>query len=320
MVSPGRPSPASAPPTAAYASWIAVCVIWGTTYLAIRIALETIPPGLLGGIRFTIAGAMLCAFVLVRGERLPPRSEWPVLALIGIMMLGVGNGMVVLAEQWIPSGIAAVGVASAPFWMSATEAVYGYERLTIRTMIGFCLGFGGIVVLIWPDLFERSAGGGAFIAGTIAVQVACVGWSVGSTLTKRFTPAGSAVAGSGMQQLFGGLAILAVGTIAGEWHTISWSARSLGAELYLIVFGSLVAYSAYVFALQHLRIATVSLYAYVNPIIAVFLGTVIAQEPFSPRLGAAAAMVLAGMAIVKRRRDGPSREADEAAGKARSAS
>src|SRR6476620_1334092 len=113
------------PPTSAYAAWGAVCVLWGTTYLAIRIALEAFPPGLLGGIRFTIAGATLAAFVKVRGDRLPPRSEWPRQALIGVLMLGIGNGFVVVAEQWIPSGIAAVGVASAPFWMSGVAAAPG---------------------------------------------------------------------------------------------------------------------------------------------------------------------------------------------------
>src|SRR6187200_746010 len=119
MASPVLSPPAPrVPPASAYAAWIAVCVLWGTTYLGIRIALETIPPGLLGGIRFTVAGAVLCAFIRVRGGRLPPLAEWPKQALIGILILGIGNGFVVVAEQWIPSGIAAVGVASAPFWMS----------------------------------------------------------------------------------------------------------------------------------------------------------------------------------------------------------
>lgn len=121
-------SPTLAPPEprtarrSAYAAWTAVCVLWGTTYLGIRIALETIPPGLLGGIRFTVAGSLLCAFVRLRGGRLPPLSEWPRQGLVGILMLGIGNGFVVVAEQWIPSGIAAVGVASAPFWMSGLAA------------------------------------------------------------------------------------------------------------------------------------------------------------------------------------------------------
>lgn len=297
MASPGYVLPQShASPRSAYAAWVAVCVLWGTTYLGIRIALETIPPGLLGGIRFTVAGALLCAFVRLRGGRLPPLAAWPQQALIGVLMLGIGNGFVVVAEQWIPSGIAAVGVASAPFWMGGVVAATGGERLTRGMLAGFLLGFGGILVLIWPELFQGGAGSGRFVAG----QLACLGWSIGSLLSKRATLHGSALAASGVQQLCGGLVTLAVGSAIGEWNEIAFSARSVAAELYLIVMGSLAAYSAYLYALQHLPITTVSLYAYVNPVIAVILGTMIANEPFSPRIVAAAAMVLAGIAVVRR--------------------
>jgi len=292
-------SPVATPPTSAYAAWVAICVIWGTTYLAIRIALETIPPGLLGGIRFTVAGLTLCAVVRLRGSRLPPPADWPIQAFIGVLMLGIGNGFVVVAEQWIPSGIAAVGVASAPFWMTGIEAVAGGERLTARTLGGFLIGFGGIVVLIWPDLFHGGVGGLTFTLGMVLAQLACLGWSIGSSLSKRHTPHGSTLAASAVQQICGGLATLAVATAAGEWHTLSFTGRSLAAEVYLIVFGSLGAYSAYVYALQHLPVATVSLYAYINPIIAVILGVLIANEPFGPRVLIAAAMVLAGIAVVR---------------------
>ena len=286
-------------PASAYAAWIAICLIWGTTYLGIRFALETIPPGLLGGIRFTVAGLALCAVVRLSGQRLPPRADWPIQALIGVLMLGIGNGFVVVAEQWIPSGIAAVGVASAPFWMTGIEALAGGERLTVLSLGGFLVGFGGIVVLIWPDLFHGGASGATFILGIVLSQLACLGWSIGSSLSKRHTPHGSALAASAVQQVCGGLATLVVGTAAGEWQALSFSGRSLAAEVYLIVFGSLGAYSAYVYALQHLPVATISLYAYINPIIAVILGTVIANEPFSPRVVVAAAMVLAGIAVVR---------------------
>jgi drug/metabolite transporter (DMT)-like permease len=286
-------------PTSAYAAWIAVCVIWGTTYLAIRIALETIPPGLLGGIRFTLSGLALGVFVKLRGFRLPPLSDWPMQALIGVLMLGIGNGLIVVAEQWIPSGIAAVAVASAPFWMTGLESVSGGERLTARTLAGFCIGFGGIVLLLWPDLFQAGATGLMFTAGIVLAQLGCLGWSIGSSLSKRHTPHGSALAASSVQQLCGGVAMLLAGTVAGEWNALAFSGRSLAAEVYLIVFGSLGAYSAYVYALQHLPVSTVSLYAYINPIIAVILGTLIANEPFSPRIVAAAGMVLAGIAVVR---------------------
>jgi drug/metabolite transporter (DMT)-like permease len=287
------------PPTSAYAAWMTVCVLWGTTYLAIRIALEGFPPGLLGGIRFTIAGAALAAFVKLRGDHLPAAPEWPRQALIGVLMLGIGNGFVVVAEEWLPSGVAAVGVASAPFWMSAIGALAGLERFTLRTLAGFCVGFTGIVVLIWPDLFQDGTSGGHFVMGVVLLQVACLGWSIGSWLSMRFTPQGSVLASVAVQQLSGGLVTLVVGTVAGEWNAMTLSARAISAEAYLILFGSLGAYSAYVYALQHLPLATVSLYAYVNPIIAVILGVVLANEPFSPRIVVAAALVLGGIAAVR---------------------
>ncbi len=298
MASLSHPEQANAP-TSAYAAWLAVCLIWGTTYLGIRIALETIPPGLLGGIRFTTAGLVLMSLVRLRGDRLPPRTEWLRQALIGVLMLGIGNGFVVLAEQWIPSGIAAVSVASAPFWMTGIEAGAGGERLSSRTLVGFVIGFGGIIVLIWPDLFHGGSAGLRFTLGILLGQLACLGWSIGSSLSKRFTARGSALGASAVQQLCGGLATLAVGSMAGEWGHLTFTSRSLSAEIYLIVFGSLGAYSAYVYALQYLPVATVSLYAYINPVIAVILGTVIANEPFGARVIVAAGMVLAGIAVVR---------------------
>jgi drug/metabolite transporter (DMT)-like permease len=289
----------TAPPTSAYAAWIVVCVTWGTTYLAIRIALETIPPGLLGGIRFTIAGLALLFFVKLRGHRLPAPGDWPMQALIGVLMLGMGNGFIVVAEQWIPSGIAAVSVASAPFWMTGIEAVAGGERLRPQTLAGFCIGFSGIVVLIWPDLFHGGASGLRFTVGMVLAQLACLGWSIGSSLSKRRVPDGSTLGVSAVQQLCGGVVMLTAGTAAGEWNALTFSGRSIVAEVYLIVFGSLGAYSAYVYALKHLPVSTVSLYAYINPIIAVVLGTLIASEPFSPRVVVAAGLVLTGIAVVR---------------------
>ena len=135
----------NSPPRLAYIAWITVCLIWGTTYLAIRIALETIPPTLLGGIRFVAAGVVLCLLVSIRGGRLPALPEWPRQAALGALMLGVGNAGVVWSELWIPSGIAAVGVAALPFWMAGTEAAWGSERVRGRVLIGLTLGLAGIV-------------------------------------------------------------------------------------------------------------------------------------------------------------------------------
>ena len=298
-------APSTAPPRLAYAAWIAVCLIWGTTYLAILIALETIPPMLLGGIRFLAAGVVLCLFVVSRGGRLPTRREWPRQAALGALLLGIGNGAVVLSELWIPSGIAAVGVAALPFWMASTEAAFGGDRLCGRVVVGLIAGFSGIVVLIWPSLFTADVSAPRFGLGVLLVQVACLGWAVGSSMSKRTTSSTSTAAASALQQLFAGILMMGVGTTIGEWSQIAFTPRTIAAELYLIVFGSLIAYSAYLYTLNQLPIATVSLYAYVNPIIAVMLGTLFASEPFTPRIVAAAALVLAGVAIVRTARGGP---------------
>ena len=292
-------APASAPPRLAYASWIAVCLIWGTTYLAILIALETIPPMLVGGLRFVAAGIALCLFVLARGGRLPPLREWTRQAALGALLLGVGNGAVVWSELWIPSGIAAVGVAALPFWMSGAEAAFGGDRLRGPVLVGLFAGFLGIVVLIWPSLFAADVSGPRFGLGVLLVQVACLGWAVGSSMSRRTRSTAGTAAASALQQLFAGVLLMSVGTALGEWSQLAFTPRTIAAELYLIVFGSLIAYSAYLYALNHLPVATVSLYAYINPVIAVMLGTLFAGERFSPRVVAAAALVLGGVAIVR---------------------
>jgi len=283
----------------AYLAWIAVCVIWGTTYLAIRIALETIPPALVGALRYVAAGAVLALVLRARGERLPGPAHWKGLALLGALMIGLGNGGVIWAEQWVPSGIAAVVVASAPFWMTGFEAAIGGERLSQQALAGLVLGFVGILLLVWPDLTAGGAFGRQFAVGVIALQVACIGWALGSSYSRRHAREENALGAAAVQMIFGGLLMAAAATARGEWAQLTFTARTLAAELYLIVAGSLVGYSAYVYALKHLPVSTVSLYAYVNPVIAVVLGTILLDEPFGWRVVAGSAVVFAGVAVVR---------------------
>jgi drug/metabolite transporter (DMT)-like permease len=281
-----------------------VCLIWGTTYLAIRIALETIPPLLMAAIRWIIAGGLLIAVLKLRGERMPERREWPVLTLLGILLLGFGNGAVVWAEQTVPSGLTAVLVATSPFWMVGIDATMaGGERLTLRRVLGLAVGFCGIVMLVWPEI-RVGEGGRAFLGGVIATQIACVGWAVGSSYARK-RGRGEAVdenvlATAAFEMLFGGMALLIVALALGETGRLVYSPRSAGALIYLILVGAIAGFSAYAYALKHLPVATVSLYAYVNPIIAVVLGTLVLREPFNARMGVAAAIVLAGMVLVRR--------------------
>ena len=215
---------------AAYLAWLAVCLIWGTTYLAIRIALESIPPALIGGIRYTIAGGILSAVLYLRGERLPPPSYWGGLTLVGAMMIAVGNGGVIWAEQWVPSGFAALLVAASPFWMAGIEALLpGGERLTVRVIGGLLIGFSGIVLLVWPDLTVGGAQGRQFALGVIALQIACLGWSLGSSYSRRHGREENALGAAALQMVFGGTIMLVAATILGEWRHLTFTARTLAA-------------------------------------------------------------------------------------------
>jgi len=271
--------------------------------LAIRIALETVPPLLMGGMRFIVAGALLIAVLKARGVRMPAAGSWPALVILGILLLGFGNGGVVWAEQTIPSGLTAVLVAMSPFWMVGIDALTAHgEPITGRRAAGLIIGFCGIVLLVWPEI-HVSDSGGAFLGGVLAAQLACFGWALGSTYSRRrgHTAARdeSVLVTAAFEMLFGGLFLMTIGTIRGEAAWLMFNARTAAALAYLIVFGAIGGFTAYAYALKHLPIATVSLYAYVNPLIAVALGTLILKEAFNARLGIAAAVVLVGMALVR---------------------
>jgi len=291
---------ASARTRTAYVAWLTVCVLWGTTYLGIRIALETIPPALLGGLRFTVAGLLLIAVLRARGEALIAPTQWRGLALIGFLTICVGNGGVIWAEQSVPSGIAAVTVATTPFWMIGMDALaHDGDPLSTRLVIGLLVGFAGILLLVWPDIATDTAEGHRFLLGILALQVACVGWALGSAISRRHARSENVLSAAAMQMAFGGLFMLVAATLRGEWSHLAFTSRTLAAEIYLTVAGSIVGYSAYTYALRHLPTATVSLYAYANPVIAMVLGAVVAGEPFGPRVVLASFMVLTGSALVQ---------------------
>jgi drug/metabolite transporter (DMT)-like permease len=290
--------------TRAYAAWTIVCVVWGTTYLAIRISLETLPPLLMAAIRSIVAGGLLVTVLAIRGVRLPRPPAWPTLAVLGILLLGVGNGAVVWAEQTVPSGLTAVLVATSPFWMVGIDSLMPHgEPLTPRRTAGLLVGFGGIVMLVWPDI--QVGGGRAFLGGVIAAQIACIGWAIGSAYARHrgrgHASDENVLATAAFEMLFGGVFLLAAGLAMHEAPRLVFTPRTGGALAYLIVFGSIGGFTAYAYALKYLPVATVSLYAYINPVIAVVLGTLILKEPFSWRMAVAAAVVLAGTALVRAR-------------------
>jgi drug/metabolite transporter (DMT)-like permease len=284
----------------AYGAWAAVCFFWGTTYLAIAVGLESFQPTLFAGLRFLVAGSIL--FLVMsrqRGARLPIGREWFDLGVVGLMLLGVGNGAVVWAEKWVPSGMAALLVATSPFWAAALERFQkDGERVGFRGLLGMAVGFGGLALLVGPRLFGAEMDG-KYLLGVLIIQVGSFFWQAGSVYAKQRPVGVSPLMASAVQMLWAGVALTLLGTLAGEWAGMSFSARSAGAVLYLVVFGSIVAYSAYMYAIQKLPLPLVSTYSYVNPLVALVLGWLILSEPLGWREVGAALVILLGVALVK---------------------
>jgi drug/metabolite transporter (DMT)-like permease len=287
--------------TLAYLAWVTVCIVWGTTYLAIRVALETVPVLSLAGIRWASAGVILTLVMMATGRKLPGPRAWGALLLLALLMNVLGNGLVVWAELFVPSGLTAVVIATVPFWSVLIEACLPKgERFSARTIVGLVIGFVGIVILVWPELTMGGRSGRGFVAGVVGLQVACAAWALGTSYTKRHKVGEDPIAASAMQMVFSGAMLLGLATAAGEWSALHFTTRSLAALAYLTIVGSLIAYTAYVYAVKHLPLSTVSLYAYINPVLAVMLGALILDEPFSLRIVVAAGLVLGGMWVVSR--------------------
>jgi drug/metabolite transporter (DMT)-like permease len=286
----------------AYLAFITVCIVWGTTYLGISVALETVPVLLVAGLRWMAAGVILSGVMLATGRRLPGPKLWGPLALLGFLMNIIGNGFVVYAQQYVASGLTAVLIATTPFWSALLERLLpDGERFTKRSLIGLALGFSGIVVLVWPEMTTGGSSGRSFIVGVLAIQLACIGWVIGTSFAKRHELGDNPFRSAALQMVFSGIMLLGAATAHGDWAHLSFTPRSLAAMIYLSVAGSLVAYSAYIYAIQHLPLQLVSLYAYINPMIAVALGTLLLSEPLSARIIVAAALVFAGTWIVGKR-------------------
>lgn len=285
------------PQFTAYLALAAVCFFWGTTYLGIRIALESVSPVVLVAARFTLSGLVLLVVAAATGTRLPPRREWIRTAANGIVILGIGNGCLAFAEQWIPSGLAALFITTSPFWMVGLEAaIPGGERLHAPTIAGMLIGLSGVALLVAP-----SAGGGwhgPLLTGFLILQLGCSGWALGSIAQRRTNAAAHPVVSGAIQQLATGIVYLLPAFVL-KGPPVHWSTRGVLAIVYLIVFGSIVGYSAYIYALKELPVAIVSIYNYVNPVIAVFLGWLVFREPFGWREAVATLVIFAGIAIVK---------------------
>lgn len=282
------------------AAFAAVYVVWGSTYLAIRVAIESLPPLLMAGARFLLAGTLLYAIMRLRGEPAPERRHWKSTALIGLLLLLFGNGAVVMAERTVPSGVAALLVAMVPMWMVLLEWLRpGGSRPTGRTLVGLVIGFAGMVLLVGPGGFVGGDRVDPFGAGL--VLMGSLTWAAGSIYSRGAALPRSALLATGMEMAWGGVWLVLAGTVLGEWGTVDPSAftsRSILAFLYLVVFGSLVGFTAYIWLLGVSTPARVSTYAYVNPVVAVLLGWALLGEPLNARILGAAAVIVAAVAVI----------------------
>lgn len=286
------------------AAFAAVYIIWGSTYLAIRFAIETLPPFLMAGVRFVIAGAAMYTWARLRGAPRPNRVHWRSAIVIGVLLLVGGNGGVVWSEQFIPSGVAAVVVALVPIWIATVDwARPGGERPAALTVAGLLAGFAGTAVLVAP--VEIAGLRSSLDSRAVLVVVgASVSWAAGSVYSRYAPMVASPITSTGMKMLAGGAVLIGVGTASGEWTALdptTISIRSLAAMAYLIVFGAIVAFTAYLWLLKNATLAAASTYAYVNPVVAVLLGWALAGEAVTVRLFTAMLVIIAAVVAITRR-------------------
>jgi drug/metabolite transporter (DMT)-like permease len=282
-------------------AFVAVYFIWGSTYLAIKYAIETLPPLLMAGTRFLLAGSVLYAWAKLTGNANDARAlrliHWRTAFLVGALLLLCGNGGVTLAESRISSSLAALLVATEPLWIVLLNwTVPGGKRPNIKIAFGLILGFIGIWLLV-----GNGAGAGGSIIGSLLVIGAAFAWAAGSIYSMHAPSVSSPILASGMQMLAGGVLLLLAGLFSGEYANldaskISW--LSVGAFLYLTVFGSIVAFTAYGYLLRKVSPAKVATYAYVNPVVAVILGWALAGEPLTSRMVIAAAIILVSVLLI----------------------
>lgn len=278
-----------------------VYLFWGSTYLGIRIAVEHIPPALMCGMRFTIAGTLMLSYLALRGRNIRYSAmQLGQMATIGILLLMGGNLTLSYAEQLVPSGLAALMVASTPLWFLVLDSLLlGDHHISARGMAGLALGIAGISVLIWPKLTSTGAPGLKELWWSLSLLGGSFSWALGSVLSKRWQSSEvDPFSATAWQVTFAGLANLVFAVSFEDISHVTWTARGVGAVLYLVVCGSWIGYTAYIWLLGHVPTSKVSTYAYVNPVVAVFLGWLFVNETVDRYILAGSAIVVASVALV----------------------
>lgn len=287
--------------TRTWTALIAVYIVWGSTYLAIRFVVETIPPYLSAGIRFLVSGALLYLWRRISGDPAPKKIEWRSASIIGLLLLLGGNGGLVWAEQRIPSGIASLFIATIPLWMVLIDAFRpGGTRPNWLTWVGVLVGFTGTALLANP--WQTHTASQVLDPAAMAVLIlAALFWSIGSLYSRNAPLPSSSLLGTGMEMLAGSAGLFIFSALIGEWnqfHLATISTRSVAGLIYLIVFGSGIGFVAYTWLLRNAPTSLVSTYAYVNPVVALILGSAFASEVLEARDIIAALIIIAGVILI----------------------
>jgi len=284
--------------TKAIIAWLNVCVIWGTTYLVIRIGVGHLPPMLFAGIRWIIAGVIFIAFLRWRGRSLPKANEIVHLAVVGLALIGFGNGLVVFAEQWIPSGLAALLITTVPFFMVGIESFLPKgPKLNATIITGLAMGLVGALLIFGEDI--RYLADPDNLKGVLGLLGAVLFWSAGSLYSKYVKLNVHPMMGASVEMLIAGFVLSGIGISIGELPRLNFEITGLLSLAYLVIFGSLVGYTSYIYAIDKLPLSLVSTYAYINPVIALFLGWLILGEKLNFQIAIAAAVIIAGVFFVK---------------------
>ncbi|AET69520.1 DMT(drug/metabolite transporter) superfamily permease [Desulfosporosinus orientis DSM 765] len=278
-------------------AYIGVCIIWGSTYLAIRIGVSDFPPELFAGLRFLIAGALVLSFAYFRGYKLPDnfrdiRNQ----AIVGLFLLMGGNGIVVWTEQWVYSGATSLIMAIVPLFNAVLELFFVKEqRIGWKGWLGLFLGFGGVALLALTGADANIIN----LSGGVLLMLAALSWSTGSVYSKTFKASGSIVANIGIQMFAGGVGLTILGLLIGEAGSIHLSIKGIGAMAYLIFVGSILGYSSYIYVLEKWPASKAGTYAYVNPVVGILLGAVFLKEPVSSFVILSAIIILEGVFLVQ---------------------
>ncbi len=284
-------------------AFAAIYFIWGSTFLAIRFAIETMPPLTMAAVRFSIAGALLFGWAHLRGATFPTARQWRDAAIAGTLLLAGGNGAVVVAQQWVPSGLAALLVSSVPLWLVVLDAFFGEKvRPTRRTVLGLLVGFGGVLLLAGSP--GVGAGGAEELGGALLLLIGALCWAAGSLYSRYAAKPPRPRQLVGMQMLSGGFVLTLMSGLMGEWSQAdvgAVSVRSWLALFYLILAGAIVGYAAYIWLLTVVTPARVGTYAYVNPVVAMLLGWALADEPLTFRSLVAATIILGSVVVITSR-------------------